>query len=268
MNITLFFVFLFVLSLLWTPVSSNKGKHNRPPPKTPLGNAISSFNPGGQYALLTFSGGPHAVYTPQLLEILKKKGVLATFFVTGRSALLHKSLIERMAQDGHDIGIQGFHTQSTAFPNIGTDFLPAPASATQTRLPPLARLSHGINETLSLLRDITHQTPRFYRPPIALTPHFNELLPYVHAAHPELQIVLHSLDSNDRLIDLHQLTVASTHFVEHIIEKLTPGDILLLHDSQRVTLLSLELLLDQATAAGYEFLTLSRMLTFPDDTPK
>lgn len=260
------FVYLFFLSLLWTPVASNKGK---PQAKTaPLGNAISSFKPGGQYALLTFSGGPHAVYTPQLLEILKKKGIVATFFVTGRAALLHRTLIERMVHDGHDVGIEGFHAQPTAFPNIATDFLPAPSSATQTRLPPLARLSHGINETVSLLRDITHKTPRFYRPPIAFTPHFNELLPYVHSAHPELQIVLHSLDSNDRLIDLKHLAVASTHFVEHIVEKLTPGDIILLHDAQRVTLLSLELLLEQATAAGYEFLTLSRMLTFPDDTPK
>lgn len=262
----------FLLILLFCSqtihVVANRKKDTSKPKPQPLGNAISSFKPGGQYALLTFSGGPHAVYTPQLLDILKEKGIVATFFVSGRSALLHKSLIERMVREGHDVGQQGFHPQHTAFPNIGVDFFPAPNSASQTRLPPLPRISHGINETQTILQGITSKAPRFYRPPIALSPHFSELLPFIHTNHPDLQIVLHSLDSQDRLIDVQHLSGTSAHFVEQIVHKLAPGDIVLFHDSQRVTLQSLASFLEQATTAGYEFLTLSRMLTFPDDTPK
>lgn len=36
---------------------------------------------GKKYVALTFDDGPHGVYTPELLDTLKKKGVSATFFV-------------------------------------------------------------------------------------------------------------------------------------------------------------------------------------------
>ena len=41
--------------------------------------AISSFNPGGQYVVLTFDDGPHAILTPKLLDILKEKKEIKYF---------------------------------------------------------------------------------------------------------------------------------------------------------------------------------------------
>ena len=46
-------------------------------------------------AALTFDDGPHPVYTAHLLDELKKRGVKATFFVTGEHAELHPDLIKR-----------------------------------------------------------------------------------------------------------------------------------------------------------------------------
>ena len=53
---------------------------------------------------LTFDDGPHPYYTEQLLDGLKERGVVATFFVTGEHALLHPDVIKRMQEAGHLIG--------------------------------------------------------------------------------------------------------------------------------------------------------------------
>lgn len=63
---------------------------------------------------LTFDDGPHPYYTEQLLEGLKKRGVKATFFVTGEHASLHQEVIERMDDEGHLIGNHTYsHIQLT-----------------------------------------------------------------------------------------------------------------------------------------------------------
>ena len=45
---------------------------------------------------ITFDDGPHPCYTEQLLDGLKERGVVATFFVTGEHAELHPDIIEKM----------------------------------------------------------------------------------------------------------------------------------------------------------------------------
>ena len=57
--------------------------------------------PGGKVIYLTFDDGP-GPYTEQLLNVLSKYGVKATFFVTGRGyGYLMKDIVDR----GHSIGI-------------------------------------------------------------------------------------------------------------------------------------------------------------------
>lgn len=53
---------------------------------------------------LTFDDGPHPQYTEQLLDGLKERGVVVTFFVTGEHAVLHPDIIMRMHEEGHMIG--------------------------------------------------------------------------------------------------------------------------------------------------------------------
>ena len=63
---------------------------------------------------ITFDDGPHPYYTEQLLDGLKERGVVATFFVTGEHAKLHLDIIERMAEEGHLIGNHTYsHIQLT-----------------------------------------------------------------------------------------------------------------------------------------------------------
>lgn len=59
---------------------------------------------------LTFDDGPHEIYTPILLNILKSYNVKATFFlVTSRINSRTKPIIRRMIEEGHTIGAHTVH---------------------------------------------------------------------------------------------------------------------------------------------------------------
>ena len=53
---------------------------------------------------LTFDNGYEQGYTPDVLQVLKKHNVPATFFVTGHYVEEEPELIKQMVQDGHIIG--------------------------------------------------------------------------------------------------------------------------------------------------------------------
>lgn len=53
---------------------------------------------------LTFDDGPDKVYTPQVLDILREKGVRATFFLIGSRVDEDADVAKRIAEEGHSIG--------------------------------------------------------------------------------------------------------------------------------------------------------------------
>jgi peptidoglycan/xylan/chitin deacetylase (PgdA/CDA1 family) len=53
---------------------------------------------------LSFDDGPHPIYTPQVLEILKLHGAKATFFLIGDRAWRHPEIVARIRADGHEVG--------------------------------------------------------------------------------------------------------------------------------------------------------------------
>lgn len=60
-------------------------------------------------AALTFDDGPDAKYTTAILDILKEKGVKATFFVVGTQVEKYPEVMKRIKEEGHAIGN---HTQA------------------------------------------------------------------------------------------------------------------------------------------------------------
>lgn len=58
---------------------------------------------------LTFDDGPDPTYTPQLLRLLEKQDVHATFFLIGRRARRHPELVRAIRDGGHEIGNHGDH---------------------------------------------------------------------------------------------------------------------------------------------------------------
>ena len=53
---------------------------------------------------LSFDDGPHPVFTPQVLEILRRYEAKATFFLIGERALRHPELVARIKAEGHEVG--------------------------------------------------------------------------------------------------------------------------------------------------------------------
>jgi peptidoglycan-N-acetylglucosamine deacetylase len=50
---------------------------------------------------LTFDDGPHPRHTHEVLDVLARAGVLATFFVVGRNVRRHPAVVDRIVGEGH-----------------------------------------------------------------------------------------------------------------------------------------------------------------------
>jgi len=71
---------------------------------------------GRKVAFLTFDDGPSSNITPQILHILKKYNIRATFFVLGSLCKKNAAIIREMADDGHAIGIHTYsHNYKTVY---------------------------------------------------------------------------------------------------------------------------------------------------------
>ena len=95
---------------------------------------------------LTFDDGPSAEWSPKILDILKEKGVHATFFIIGENGAANPRIVQRMLAEGHDLGNHTF-----THPNIGE----MPDSVAGIEL----------NATQRLIEALTGRSTRLFRPP-------------------------------------------------------------------------------------------------------
>lgn len=148
--------------------------------------------------LLTFDDGPHPDYTPQLLDLLKKNQVKATFFVVGELVEKHPEIIHRMHKEGHTIGIHHFRHVSSWLLNPW-------------------QLKKQLSSTEKVISKITKEPVAYYRPPWG---HFNLA---TLSLSRKYDIIMWSHIFKDWKIDTHQL---------HLLEQQpAEGSILLLHDN-------------------------------------
>src|SRR5215207_2203652 len=96
--------------------------------------------------VLTFDDGPDPEWTPQILDLLRRHQVPATFFVTGVSAASHPWLLRRVAAEGHEVG-----NHTTTHADIGA------ASA--------ARADWEIRQTQLVLAGAIGRQSALFRPP-------------------------------------------------------------------------------------------------------
>lgn len=71
------------------------------------------FHPKTMY--LTFDDGPSAENTARILDILKARGIRATFFLVGENVRNHPEMARRIVEEGHTIGI---HSDSHDYEKI------------------------------------------------------------------------------------------------------------------------------------------------------
>jgi cellulose synthase/poly-beta-1,6-N-acetylglucosamine synthase-like glycosyltransferase/peptidoglycan/xylan/chitin deacetylase (PgdA/CDA1 family) len=195
---------------------------------------------------LTFDDGPDAVWTPRILDLLKKENVPATFFVIGDAAQLHPDLVRRIINDGHDIGNHTF-----THPNLGE----IPERLTILEL----------NATQRLIEAITGRSTVLFRPPYfgdaePTTP--DEVMPVTRAERlGYLTVGLH-VDPNDWAMpgtdEIVKQTIAG-------VENPDPdkhGQVVLLHDGggdRAQTLAALPQIITELRARGYRFVTVSEL---------
>ena len=58
---------------------------------------------------ITFDDGPDPSFTPKVLDVLKAKGVKATFFLIGAQAQKEPGITRRVYREGHEIGNHTFY---------------------------------------------------------------------------------------------------------------------------------------------------------------
>jgi peptidoglycan/xylan/chitin deacetylase (PgdA/CDA1 family) len=104
---------------------------------------LSTFPPSSEVAL-TFDDGPDPHWTPQLLAILARHHVHATFFVVGSQVVQYPGLVRQELRNGHDVGSHTFtHADLGRVSGMRADF---ELALTQTAL------AGAIGRNTSLLR--------------------------------------------------------------------------------------------------------------------
>jgi len=194
----------------------------------------------GKKIALTFDDGPDPVYTPRLLDLLKEKGIQATFFVLGEKAEKYPGLIERMHKEGHQIGIHNYRHLS--------NWLLTPRSVWKRQ----------VEKSAQIVQDITGIRPEYYRPPWGILNLFDLWLL------KRYRIVLWSLMLGD-----WRSRIGPERLAYRLIRRVRDGDIILLHDSGETfgadldapeqTIRALEIALDEWKARGLECIRISEM---------
>lgn len=72
--------------------------------RPPFGKNIVHLNTDQRIVALTYDDGPSPPYTDQLLDVLAKHNVKATFFLIGKRIERHPETVDRMLAEGHEIG--------------------------------------------------------------------------------------------------------------------------------------------------------------------
>jgi peptidoglycan/xylan/chitin deacetylase (PgdA/CDA1 family) len=181
---------------------------------------------------LTIDDGPTRDWTPQVLRILARREVKATFFRVGQRAQAEPDLVKQTADAGHE---QGNHTWAH-------DDL-TQHDETFDR--------DSLERTQEVLAKLTGQAPTLCRPPWGRIDSVG--LAVCAGLHYGVTLWSHSITGVNAKVD-----------VDEALEHASPGSILLLHDGgsePNATLMKqLDRLAGSMTDAGYRFVTVSELL--------
>lgn len=114
-------------------------------------DAIVAGPEGARGVALTFDDGPDPETTNEVLDVLDRRGVKATFFVIGAKAAKHPEIVKAMIEKGHEVGVHGF-AHDRLFSLRGAK-----------------RVRADLERAMRTLEGITHERPVLFRPPIGHT---------------------------------------------------------------------------------------------------
>lgn len=190
---------------------------------------------GDKVVYFTFDNGYEQGYTDEILDVLKKENVPATFFVTGHYVESSPDLVKRMVDEGHIIGNHSYHHP---------DFTVISKEAMKKELEDLEAAVAEVSDQKEI---------KFLRPPRGM---FNERT-LQWANELGLIHVFWSL----AFIDWEVNKQKGWHYAyEQIMNNIHPGAIILLHAVSEDNALALEKVIHGLKKEGYKFGSLDDLL--------
>ncbi len=206
---------------------------------------------------LTFDDGPRPPFTSQILDILAREKVTATFFMEGSQAEAHPEEARKVAKAGHEIGN---HTYSHI--NI-YDAMKRPRASTHARTPPDRVVEAVRQEILSGQRCIEKATgghPRVLRYP------YGYCKPWALKLAGDLGYVIVNWSFWPR----DSFRPKPEVIVERTLPHLGPGAIILLHDGggpRSEVVEALPRLIAEIRKRNLEIVPVGVLLGLPEATP-
>jgi peptidoglycan/xylan/chitin deacetylase (PgdA/CDA1 family) len=195
-------------------------------------HAYCYTNTSEKVIALSFDDGPNREYTPQVLSILARHNVLATFFVIGKNIQGNESILKQIDADGHGIGN---HTYTHSF---FIDFKN------------LQGFKNELNQTAEIVFKAIGKKIKLFRPPYGVTtPNLTKasnLLNYT--------IIGWNIRSLDTTNDTAQI------ITQRVQTQIKPGAIILFHDTSDKTIQVLKQTLNFAEENGYKFVSIEQLL--------
>lgn len=194
---------------------------------------------------LTLDDGPDPVYTPQVLDILERFQVKATFFLIGRQAQVHPELVRAIKDRGQAIGN---HSQNHHFylSWLGPE-----------------RMRAEVLDTQEVIFQINGEYPRYFRAPLGWVS--SELVALCREL--KLPIINGSIKAGD------VSNPGTDQIVESVLSRVQNGDIIILHDAGGVggyrnrsqTLEALPIIIERLKEKGYQFVFIDELIYVPSE---
>lgn len=194
------------------------------------GTSLFHGDPSKPLAALTFDDSPHPLFTPLLLDLLKRAGVRATFFCIGRNALAYPYFVQDMVRAGHELANHTFH-------HVRLSGLSA------------AEINDEILRTNLVLESLSAQHMRYFRPPGGR--YSRQVLKAANAL--GLRVAFWTDDPGD----FNNLGTATLE--AKLLLHLRPGGIVLLHDNVLQTIQVLLSFIKISETKGIQLGTLSAL---------
>ncbi|MHB1700122.1 MAG: glycosyltransferase [Acidobacteriaceae bacterium] len=218
----------------------------------PLSYTVEQYGYHPKEVALSFDDGPDPVWTPKILDILKREKVKGTFFEIGEVAQDNVSVMRRVFNEGHEIGNHTFTH------------------------PDISEISQGqldleLNLTERLFAAKLGVQPLYFRPPYSIDqePDTNDMAAPIDRVQSMGYVTIgDKLDTNDW--DEHprkspqEITQSILKQIDEMKSKpWMRGSIILMHDGggeRSATVAALPLLIDSLRAKGYTFVPVSQLI--------
>jgi peptidoglycan-N-acetylglucosamine deacetylase len=206
-----------------------------------LGPVFASAHSNQPVIAITFDDGP-SPSTPQVLEILKRYHVKATFFLIGQNIERHPDIPAQIVAGGNAIGN---HTYSHSW---------------WTSIDFPKQLSHEIDKTSGLIQATAHVTPTLFRPPRGLRNPWMIRL----AKRKGYTVITWSIE----VYDWENPKPSPEVIAQRVLSQVKPGAIILLHDGLGTRInpqvqnmvAALPTIIESLQAQGYRFVTIPELL--------